>query len=171
MTFNPEISIGTIFTVCTVLLAAGGLIAQSKANGRKIEKLETKFDLQNVGGMKADLDRCKLDIQEIWKFLMDRAKMVSVRRGFLKENSPARVTGAKNEQAIRQAYKELLPDLFEFYETLPPSISDYDLSLALQIKFRGELLNKVCKRLSFDIGECLPIAVALVKERAGITAS
>lgn len=98
------------------------------------------------------------EITQIWSYLRDRAIIELTSKEILDSNSSRII--AKN---IREAYKEILPELKEWYKA-NKDFSEEKLFKVCYQEYGTQLLAKVCKVNDLYIGACVEIAIRLAKE-------
>jgi hypothetical protein len=132
---------------------------------RKIIWLEARFEAE-----KSRTDELWQDKQDTWKYLAGRAKTGAVLGDLGKVNSPLSILGTSRETEVREVYEPLLPLLLDVEKRSGlDSLTDANEDtlfrfMATQHDLMDILAKKVCPVLRVGNGECVALAVAVLRE-------
>ena len=64
----------------------------------------------------------------------------------------------------RKAFEPMIPDLLAYFKNGGKKVADKDIALEVERHFGERILHEVCIPLGLDMGACLVVAIALMKE-------
>ena len=136
MTLVEAASIASLVVSCISILSVFYLASV------KIAKMEVKVDT-------------------LWDFMMRRARVEAVTKGFATLNSPIVVA----PEAIKWA-DHILPPIKEFYlnELASKNPTENELAMEIERRFGNKIMEEMCIPRGLQMGSCLLIVIQAVTE-------
>lgn len=102
--------------------------------------------IYRIGGL-------ELKINTVWDFLMRRAEVELVNRGWGTKHSPVKLTVTVFESIL-----PLISNIITFYAKLKedrPNIADRDIFIAIEQRFGEQLVEQICIPMNVQLGACV----------------
>jgi len=111
------------------------------------------------------LGQVSVKIDTVWSFLIRRAEVEIVNKGWGKLNSPLEI----DINAI-EMIEPLVRDIIPFYREIlirRPNISDLDLFIEIEKKFGDSIVKSICVPHKLELGGCLLLIIMACKQFSG----
>jgi hypothetical protein len=114
---------------------------------------------KEIDDIKVNMAGNALKIDTCWQFVLDNAKLATVKKGLGTMNTPLRI----NENAIAVFERAgWIRKLKEFAKEVKTE-GDTELGIEIARRFRDDMIKDICIPFGFESGECVAIAVEIVK--------